>query len=242
MADEEFGDLNLNQYGGSGRWLQSTNPNWAPRSGPNPSPQHNHVPGRYAVSQRASSYEAEDAANPYSRAQAPGHPRGRSGLYYSPPGTSYTIVERPVATTAITQQHPPVKSTRGYVGTSHSQPHSHSHTPRTAPNSAGKKRPMSPEEVLKMFGPGAGKGPNFGRRSQSPASSPPSTTHHQYLNTYQNTHDDLVVRTVTMVRPPDSPHGFGICVKGGKDSGESIFFALAASRDKNILLLALNSK
>jgi hypothetical protein len=33
-------------------------------------------------------------------------------------------------------------------------------------------------------------------------------------------HQDLVVRTVNMVRPPESSHGFGICVKGGKDSGE----------------------
>lgn len=218
MADEDFGDLNLSQYGGSGRWLQSSNPSWVSRSGPNPSPQHNHIPGRYSVSQRGSSYEAEDVANPYNRGPGSTQQRGRSGLYYSPPGTSYTIVERPVATTAITQPHSGVKTNRSYVGSSHSQPHSHSHTPRTAPNSAGKKRPMSPEEVLKLFGPGAGKGSNFGRRSQSPASSPPSTTHHQYL--YQNTHDDLVVRTVTMVRPPDAPHGFGICVKGGKDSGK----------------------
>ncbi|KAL0273927.1 UNVERIFIED_CONTAM: hypothetical protein PYX00_006486 [Menopon gallinae] len=214
MADEDYGDLNLCQYGGSGRWLQSTNPSWIQRSSANPSPQHNHIPGRY----RGNSYEAEDASyragvGPPGAAQS----RSRSGLYYSPPGTSYTIVERPVATTAITQQHHAgSKPVRAFAGSSHSQPHSHSHTPRTAPNSAGKKRPMSPEDVLKMFGPSANKGSNYGRRSQSPASSPPSTTHHQYL--YQNTHDDLIVRTVTMVRPPDSSHGFGICVKGGKDS------------------------
>lgn len=32
---------------------------------------------------------------------------------------------------------------------------------------------------------------------------------------------ELATRTVTMVRdPPDGTHGFGICVKGGKNSGE----------------------
>lgn len=32
---------------------------------------------------------------------------------------------------------------------------------------------------------------------------------------------ELTVRTITMTRdPPDSHHGFGICVKGGKDAGE----------------------
>jgi hypothetical protein len=55
-----------------------------------------------------------------------------------------------------------------------------------------------------------------GRRSavSSPASSPQQHQHNL------NMHHDLVVRTVNMVRPPESSHGFGICVKGGKDSGE----------------------
>lgn len=34
---------------------------------------------------------------------------------------------------------------------------------------------------------------------------------------------ELTVRTITMTRdPPDSHHGFGICVKGGKDAGEML--------------------
>lgn len=37
--------------------------------------------------------EAEDALGSNSSPRA--HSRSRSGLYYSPPGTSYTIVERP---------------------------------------------------------------------------------------------------------------------------------------------------
>lgn len=37
--------------------------------------------------------EAEDALGPNCSPRS--HHRGRSGLYYSPPGTSYTIIERP---------------------------------------------------------------------------------------------------------------------------------------------------
>jgi hypothetical protein len=37
--------------------------------------------------------EAEDVLDPNGSPR--GHSRSRSGLYYSPPGTSYTIVERP---------------------------------------------------------------------------------------------------------------------------------------------------
>ncbi|KAF2894204.1 hypothetical protein ILUMI_11968, partial [Ignelater luminosus] len=37
--------------------------------------------------------EAEDALGPSDSPR--GYSRGRTGLYYSPPGTSYTIVERP---------------------------------------------------------------------------------------------------------------------------------------------------
>lgn len=45
--------------------------------------------GRYAT---AGSYEAEDAHVTVPGSRSGG---GRTGLYYSPPGTSYTIVERP---------------------------------------------------------------------------------------------------------------------------------------------------
>lgn len=135
MAEEDLNDLHLSHYGGSGRWLQSTGGNsWGGR----PNPQHaRYGPSAAAVAVPPSvarpCFEAEDATGPYPRVP------GRAGLYYSPPGTSYTIVERPVATTAITHKLP----SRGYS----SQPSSHAHTPRNAPSSANKKRPMSPEEV-----------------------------------------------------------------------------------------------
>lgn len=39
--------------------------------------------------------------------------------------------------------------------------------------------------------------------------------------TYVPSIHELSTRTVTMTRdPPDGTHGFGICVKGGKDSGK----------------------
>ncbi|KAJ9598049.1 hypothetical protein L9F63_026845, partial [Diploptera punctata] len=165
-------------------------------------------------SHRAGSYEAEDAIY---RGGGSTTSRGRSGLYYSPPGTSYTIVERP--TTAPT----PGKHPRGtYLGSSTTfnntrANHHHHHHPGTN----GKKRPISPEQVLRMFGTagppvGSNKMPG-GRRSavSSPASSPHNL----------NMHQDLVVRTVNMVRPPDSTHGFGICVKGGKDSGVGVYIS-----------------
>lgn len=68
-AGEEFGEMA--EYGG-GRYVSGYG-----RTPP---------PTRYAS---AAPYEAEDAA------VATGTGRQRSGIYYSPPGTSYTIVERP---------------------------------------------------------------------------------------------------------------------------------------------------
>ncbi|KAJ8918444.1 hypothetical protein NQ315_008141 [Exocentrus adspersus] len=52
--------------------------------------------------------EAEDALGPNGSPRS--HSRGRSGLYYSPPGTSYTIVERP---SSVMHHH----SSREYANT-----------------------------------------------------------------------------------------------------------------------------
>lgn len=226
MADEELGDLNLTQYGVSGRWLQPSSASWmryshsANLDGNNQSIGSN-VPDRYS-SQKINAFDSENAASLCTRTSGSAQVRGRSGLYYSPPGTSYTIVERPVATTSINQQYSEPPSGQKY-SSAYRQSHSLSHSPRTMSKGAGTKRPMSPEEVLKMFGSTPGKGKSAARRSQSPASSPPSTTHRHYL--YQNTHDDSIIRTVTMIRQPESSHGFGICVKGGKDSGRRLSFS-----------------
>lgn len=53
-------------------------------------PWSSRTPGRNSNRMPA---EAEDALGPNNSPRP--HSRSRSGLYYSPPGTSYTIVERP---------------------------------------------------------------------------------------------------------------------------------------------------
>lgn len=99
---------------------------------------------------------------------------------------------------------------------------------RTPVSSNNKKRPISPEQVLRLFG---SNNPSSSvvktgaeRPRRSPASSPPSTAHQvnrevNYRPAYVPNIHELVTRTVTMVREPQEP-GFGICVKGGKDAGE----------------------
>ncbi|KAK9308735.1 hypothetical protein QLX08_001352 [Tetragonisca angustula] len=166
-------------------------------------------------------YEAEDL-EPTSR-----HHGGQHRGYYSPPGTSYTIVERPP-----------------------SAPHHHSsHTTpyRHRGHATGGSGAISPEQVLRLFGNGVSERRQGDRRT--PASSPasvaavrstPSSTSQQQQQSQQSQQSqpnpanpptspssqplslqELTVRTITMTRdPPDSHHGFGICVKGGKDAGE----------------------
>nr|XP_012148626.1 PREDICTED: whirlin isoform X4 [Megachile rotundata] len=166
-------------------------------------------------------YEAEDL-EPTSR-----HHGGQHRGYYSPPGTSYTIVERPP-----------------------SAPHHHSsHTTpyRHRGHTTGGSGAISPEQVLRLFGNGVSERRQGDRRT--PASSPasvaavrstPSSTSQQQQQQQQSQQpqpnppnpptspssqplslQELTVRTITMTRdPPDSHHGFGICVKGGKDAGE----------------------
>ncbi|XP_031774728.1 whirlin isoform X4 [Apis florea] len=165
-------------------------------------------------------YEAEDL-EPTSRHHGSQH-RG----YYSPPGTSYTIVERPP-----------------------SAPHHHSsHTTpyRHRGHATGGSGAISPEQVLRLFGNGVSERRQGDRRT--PASSPasvaavrstPSSTSQQQQQSQQSQQSqpnpanpptspssqplslqELTVRTITMTRDPPDSHGFGICVKGGKDAGE----------------------
>lgn len=196
MADEELrelADINLSHQYGGGRWGSGGGGGWgrSPGGGGPPlgggSLSHHRAPPPQHHSTRAA--EAEDIMG----RGGPGGGRGRSGLYYSPPGTSYTIVERPAP------KHP-----RGtYLGSSST----FSNNSRTPVSS--KKRPISPEQVLKMFGHNNNmKTPEIHVGSRRPSPIP-----HM---------EQLSVRTVNMSRgqQPDS-HGFGICVKGGsKDAGE----------------------
>lgn len=161
---------------------------------------------------RSNSFEAEDIIEPYGNSRignSTSSLRGRSGLYYSPPGTSYTIIERPHSphyyyntSTSGTQAKGGSLPGRGvYLGSSSAHIASSASGPpgsssSTVPvsssiasrHNANKKRPISPEQVLRLFGTttsssSAPSNYNYinggvrerGRRS--PASSPPSTTH-----------------------------------------------------------------
>lgn len=155
---------------------------------------------------RSNSFEAEDVVGPYggsarignstSSLRGGGVGGGRSGLYYSPPGTSYTIVER--------ERDRPM-SPHYYYNTAGAPPKGGSLPNRSSgylestslgggslTNSArhnGKKRPISPEQVIRMFNAttssqsvptnyhSSSNGTRVDRGRRSPASSPPSTTH-----------------------------------------------------------------
>nr|XP_022914234.1 whirlin isoform X1 [Onthophagus taurus] len=153
---------------------------------------------------------------------------GRPGLYYSPPGTSYTIIERPSSAMHhhsqgrdYGMQHFSTMSPRGtYLG---SNPNF-----RSTPGNNNKKRPISPEQVLRLFGNTQSNAKlNSERPRRSPASSPPSTTHQSnYRVPYGPSLHELSTRTITMVRDPaDGTHGFGICVKGGKEAGVGVYIS-----------------
>ncbi|KAI4464467.1 pdz domain containing whirlin and harmonin-related [Holotrichia oblita] len=170
--------------------------------------------------------EAEDALGPNCSPRSH-HRGGRTGLYYSPPGTSYTIIERPSSamhhhsSRDYNEHHYNTIGPRGtYLG---SNPNFHHRGTPSGGNN--KKRPISPEQVLRLFGNNSqSSNPklNMERSSRrSPASSPPSTTHQS--NYRGLSLHELSTRTITMVREPaDGTHGFGICVKGGKEAGRKI--------------------
>ncbi|XP_006566388.1 whirlin isoform X5 [Apis mellifera] len=170
-------------------------------------------------------YEAEDL-EPTSRHHGSQH-RG----YYSPPGTSYTIVERPPS---APHHH-----------SSHTTPYRH--RGHATPGSGA----ISPEQVLRLFGNGVSERRQGDRRT--PASSPasvaavrstPSSTSQQQQQSQQSQQSqpnpanpptspssqplslqELTVRTITMTRDPPDSHGFGICVKGGKDAGVGVYIS-----------------
>ncbi|XP_063978688.1 whirlin isoform X3 [Diachasmimorpha longicaudata] len=160
-------------------------------------------------------YEAEDLEPSAGR-----HRSTQNRGYYSPPGTSYTIVERPP-----------------------SAPHHHSShaTPyRHRGHGTGGGGAISPEQVLRLFNNGVAERRQNERRT--PASSPASVSalrgassaSQQQTQPANSTPQspqalslqELTVRTITMTRdPPDSHHGFGICVKGGKDAGVGVYIS-----------------
>jgi len=104
--------------------------------------------------------------------------------------------------------------------------------------SSGKKRPISPEQVLKMFaapnynaaaasssGPYHAAGAAAKSQSPSPHGSSNVPQSHNAPSAVHN--DNLTVRTISMSRPnvtsgSPSGQGFGICVKGGADESSKL--------------------
>uniref|UniRef100_A0ABD2X5M7 PDZ domain-containing protein n=1 Tax=Trichogramma kaykai TaxID=54128 RepID=A0ABD2X5M7_9HYME len=168
---------------------------------------------------------------------------GRDRGYYSPPGTSYTIVERPPSAPAhhssSQQQHH--HQQQQHHSSNHATPYRHRGHGATSAASAlgGASGPISPEQVISLFGNGLQR--RGGNERRTPASSPASvaamrgggggmgsssaqatssSTSNLQTSPQSLSLQELTVRTITMTRdPPDSHHGFGICVKGGKDAG-----------------------
>ncbi|KAL1513449.1 hypothetical protein ABEB36_002859 [Hypothenemus hampei] len=170
--------------------------------------------------------EAEDALGPQGSPRRP-----RSGLYYSPPGTSYTIVERP--SSALHHHREYREKEREHHYSSLSGPRgtylgSNPNFTNSRISSNNKKRPISPEQVLRLFGTGNNAATvsksNVERSRRSPVSSPPSTTHNYRLPVYSPSIHELATRTVNMVRDPQDL-GFGICVKGGKEAGVGVYIS-----------------
>lgn len=183
------------------------------------------------------SYEAEDIST-YDRARTIGSSTGSlcgiggassssvptgSSRFYSPPGTSYTIVERSHSPHSYYNSAGDCQT----VGTSKSR----GLYLESLTQNGQKTRPISPE---RMF--------------PATLSSTPSSYHHLHTNgrnspplassSYQIYHRSgrgdrsMVTRTVTMCRDqqPDGTHGFGICVKGGRETGSLtllVFFSEA---------------
>ncbi|XP_050426937.1 uncharacterized protein LOC126837151 [Adelges cooleyi] len=185
--------------------------------------------------------EAEDVMGHYGRNKNNVNKnKVRTGIYYSPPGTSYTILEKPPVAappppppraTYLRESSAGSSSTSSHPGTS-SSGGNRSNNAGSRGNS-GKKRPISPEQVLKMFSP-----PNYSMPQSSSyhatssvkVQPPPRSNSHGPSTSYSHktpstfTHiDNLSVRTISMSRPnpttggSPSNQGFGICVKGGVD-------------------------
>lgn len=170
--------------------------------------------GSSSMTHIRNSYESEDIAT-YDRARTLGNSTGSialcgvGGTYYSPsPGTSYTIVERSHSphfyynNSAAESQASSSSKSRAYLD--------------SLKQNGQKKRQCSPE---RMFPTTLSSTSSYHHLHTNGRSSPPvsSSSHHR------NSRDrSMVTRTVTIQRDiqPDGTHGFGICVKGGRETGK----------------------
>ncbi len=228
MAEEDFSDLGevkLTHYDGT-RWTSR----WgrSPGSGVTTLPYQYHRTFPHSYHNNVRPAEAEDIVGHHYNHPSRGHQK--TGLYYSPPGTSYTIVEQPSSSLSTSHQSKYRARAAGFpaavTGTSSSAPSS-----KILSNSSNsnKKRPISPEQVLKLFSShgvrnhnnnSTSNNYNLNNNVNSNSKSPLSTeTYAQHGHRHRPPDiDKLPVKTISMTREAASGagnHGFGICVKGG---------------------------
>lgn len=234
MAEEDFSDLGevkLTHYDGT-RWTSG----WgrSPGSGVTTLPYQYHrtFPHSYQNNPRAA--EAEDImGHHYNHTSRTHH---KTGLYYSPPGTSYTIMEQQPSSLSASHQKFRARGTGGLVSSSIAASSSAPTSKILSNSNSNKKRPISPEQVLKLFSShGGGRNHNNNTTSNhlmnniNSSKSPISTeTHAQHTHRHRPPDiDKLPVKTISMTRetPPGSGnHGFGICVKGGSKKPGNLFW------------------
>jgi hypothetical protein len=244
MAEEDFSDLGevkLTHYDGTG-WTSG----WgrSPGSGvASTLPYQYQRTFTHSYHNNSRAAEAEDImGHHYNNASRIPHVAHKNGLYYSPPGTSYTIVEQP---SLLSTSHQTKYRVRNTVTSALATATSSSAPNRILSNTnsnSNKKRPISPEQVLKLFSSHTNaRNHNIINNSNSAGSvsnkyntnnnvnsthtskSALSTETHAQLQSHRHQTSDvgkLPVKTISMTRetPPGSGnHGFGICVKGGSN-------------------------
>ncbi|KYN05525.1 Whirlin [Cyphomyrmex costatus] len=154
----------------------------------------------------------------------------------------YTIVERPPSAPHHHSSHAtPYRSHRGHGTTGGTGAISPEQVLRLFGNSVAERRQAdrkspasSPASVTTVRGTPIASGGSQQQQQQQQTQQSQQQQQQQQQQQAGNTGNpptspisqplslqELTVRTITMTRdPPDSHHGFGICVKGGKDAGE----------------------
>lgn len=169
------------------------------------------------------SFEAEDIS--YDRSRTIGHSTGSlcgigdssstvpisSNRYYSPPGTSYTIVERP--------HSPNLYFSSASDRLTTSKPRGHYIDPHI--QNGQQKRQISPD---RMFPTSSSTPSSYHNIHKNGRNSPPISSSSHQIYSRGGRDRSMMTRTVTMSRDqqPDGTHGFGICVKGGRETGSCI--------------------
>ncbi|CAO1357137.1 unnamed protein product [Diamesa serratosioi] len=186
--------------------------------------------GSSSMTHIRNSYEAEDIGT-YERSRILGnstsslcgigssHHTTTDSRYYSPPGTSYTIIER-----EHQRSHSPhyyyQNSLADGVGSQTSSSKSRGLYLDSLKHNGQKKRPISPDQVLRMSSsPSSFHHLHTNGRNHSPTSS----SSHQIYRSHRDR--SIMTRTVTMTRDGLPDGGFGICVKGGKETGVGVYIS-----------------